>query len=98
AFHVTGVQTCALPISGPAAGPGRVLAVPAPGHAAVGRARARPGQTRAVGPHESGRLAGPDGRRPPGAARAVLRPDARAGADVLRSGERRVGKEYAGRW
>src|SRR5690606_14300839 len=67
----------------PAAGTGRVLAVPAPALAAVGRARTRdrpPGPVRA---HGARRVAGPDVRRQAGAAGALRHPAASAGADVL---------------
>jgi hypothetical protein len=49
----------------PAAGTGLLLAVPAPGHAAVGCSRARGGYAGAVRQHGARPVAGPDGRRHP---------------------------------
>ena len=81
----------------PAAGTGRVLAVPAPGHAAVGRARTRPGAHRPVGPDEPGRLARPDGRRHAGPARALLRRAAATASRCTGAG-RCCGTSTAARW
>ena len=74
-----------------AAGVGGVLAVPAPGHAAVGRARSRdvaPGPGRQ---HVAGPVGRHDDRRHARRARALLRAHAAAGRDVFaRAGVQRI--------
>src|SRR5690606_39762399 len=77
-FHVTGVQTCALPISGPSWGPGRCVAAGMP----ASRLVLDVGQ----GPQVELDDLGVAGQLLTG-----------AGVGVLRSEERRVGKEWASR-
>src|SRR5207302_8378727 len=94
-FHVTGVQTCALPIWAFAgAPPVRRRAAPAPASAAARRAQhAPPIPSRRAGVW----------RQRPGPARAPDTPlrAVRASAErarATRSEERRVGKECRARW
>src|SRR5690606_39808889 len=91
-FHVTGVQTCALPISAAErAGTGSVRAVRAPSRwtrASAGR-RLRPAPRRSAAAAPS----------PAGTARTAPRPAGlRLPARSLRSEERRVGKAWGTRW